>query len=372
MGSFCANIRQSDRAVCPATRQRNILAAAAFGVSGFISQLGGDAPAVFGLAGVPENALGQPDVALDLGAYCAMMELAAAETRHDNFGLWFGQQFQPHALGLIGDIALVSPTLGAAVENLASLFPFHQQATETRLTAHGDLLSLEYRILDGHILRRRQDAELTMGMFANVFRACLGAGWVPEEVHFEHPRPLMGEEHQKAFAAPVHFAQRTNAVVFHARDLGRRMPGGDLARLTELRARLIALTGGTGVTPFLDRVRAEIRSRLPEGAPHVEAVAAGLGVARWTLQRRLADEGFSFSALVDQVRRDLALHYVRQPHIPFSDLAFFLGYSELSAFTRAFGRWFGVSPTRLRQASQGGEAGGSLGRPASPDPSFPV
>jgi AraC-like DNA-binding protein len=339
---------------CPENRQRNILAAAASGVAGFIGSHGGQADTVFCRAGLSDVCLDNPVLALDLGAYCAMMELAADETRHDNFGLWFGQQFQPRDLGLIGEIALASPTLGAAVDNLAALFPFHQQATETRFTHEGDLLRLEYRILDGRILERRQDAELTMGMFANVFRTCLGTDWAPEEVQFEHPQPLEWREHQSAFDAPVHFAQRTNCLVFRDRDLGRRMPGGNLALLTSLRAQLITLAGGTGITPFLDRVRAEIRSRLPDGAAHIEDVADGIGLARWTLQRRLAEYGIAFSDLVDQVRRDLAEHYVRRAHIPLSDLAFFLGYSELSALTRAFTRWFGVSPTRAREMWGGG------------------
>ncbi|PKU22065.1 AraC family transcriptional regulator [Telmatospirillum siberiense] len=335
----------------PRFEQRNVLAAAASGVSDFISGRGGDAGKVFEQAGVNERCLGDPFLALDLSDYCAMMETAAAETGDDNFGLWFGQQFQPRSLGLIGEIALAAPTLGAALDNLASLFPYHQQATETRFTQDADgLLHLEYRILDGRILERRQDAELTMGMFANVFRSSLGPGWTPEEVHFEHPRPFAWHDHRDAFDAPVYFGQRTNGLVFRNRHLDRRMPKGDLARLTDLRAQLVALAGSTGAPPFLERVRAEIRSRLPEGPPHIEVVAGSMGLARWTLQRRLADQGISFSQLVEEVRRALAAHYVRQPHIPLSDLASQLGYAELSVFSRAFARWFGCAPSRVRTA----------------------
>ena len=219
----------------PAPGQRNVLAAAASGITDFIAACGGDAGRVLSQAGVPEDCLGNPVLPLDLGNYCAMMELAARDTGNDNFGLWYGQQFRPQALGLIGEIALSAPTLGAALDNLARLFPFHQQATETRLTHDGDLWRLEYRILDSRIAARRQDAELTMGMFANVFRTCLGTAWAPEEVQFEHLRPGTAQDHSRAFGAPVHFGQRTNCLVVRDRDFERRMPGGDLARLTRLR-----------------------------------------------------------------------------------------------------------------------------------------
>ncbi len=328
--------------------QHNILAAAASGVADFITQQGGHPDDVFSRVGVEEKALGQPTLALDLHAYVAMMEVAARDTGNDNFGLLFGRQFQPGMLGLIGSIALAAPTLGAALDHLARLFPFHQQATETRFVREGGLLRLEYRILDGRIVERRQDAELTMGMFANVVRACLGPSWMPEEVQFEHPKPEGWRQHESLFDAPAHFGQRTNALILRDRDLDRRMPGGDMARLTALCGTLVGIAGDTGTPALLDRVKAEVRARLPDGCPPIEDIADALGLARWTLQRRLTDEGLSFSDVIDRVRRDLAAVYIRQHHVPIADIGFLLGYSEVSAFSRAFRRWFGVSPLGMR------------------------
>lgn len=350
MATARAKFEHRTAASCLNSGRRNILAAAANGVRGFIASQGGQPDDVFIRVGVDERQLTDPKLALDLGAYVGMMEEAASETRNDNFGLWYGQQFQPAMLGLIGEIALASPTLGAAVANLAELFPYHQQATETRLSRDGDLLRLEYRILDGCILERRQDAELTMGMFANVFRYCLGADWAPEEVHCEHPKPEGWREHERAFGAPVHFGQRGNAVVFRNKDLHRAMPQGDLGRLTRLRDELVRVAGGTGAVGFLDRVKGEVRSRLPDGAPTVEQVAEALGLARWTLQRRLTAHGLSYSDVIDQVRRDLAVLHLRHRHVAVADIGFLLGYSEVSAFSRAFSRWFGQSPQAYRTA----------------------
>jgi AraC-like DNA-binding protein len=330
-------------------RSGNILAAAADGVESFIDRHGGNAKRVLALSGVAETALEDPKLSLNLASYVGMMEQAARETRNDNFGLWFGQQFQPCRLGLIGNIALASPTLGAALDNLSRLFAFHQQQTETRITWENNLLRLEYRVLDGCILERRQDSELTMGMFANIFRHCLGDKWAPEQVHFEHVRPEAPRDHERAFNAPVHFGQRTNALVFRDQHLNRRMPAGDLARLTRLQDELIRLAGTTGEVPFIGRVRAEIRSALSDGYPHVECIADALQMPRWTFQRRLADHGYTFSQVVEIHRRDIAMLYVRQPHIPIVDIAYMLGYSELSAFSRAFARWFGIPPQSARQ-----------------------
>ncbi|MGH8444216.1 MAG: AraC-like transcriptional regulator QhpR [Solimonas sp.] len=341
-------VRTIDRPLASAPGPRHVLAAAACGVTRFIAAEGGDAGRVLEGAGLAAERMADPLLPLDLGAYCTMMELAAADTGDLNFGLRFGQQFEPEQLGLIGRIALTAPTLGAALQSFAGLFPFHQQVTETRFAGDGAQLRLEYRILDGRIVERRQDAELTMGMFANVLRRCLGADWAPDEVQFEHPQPDDAREHRAAFGAPARFGQRSNALLFRCRELQRPMPQRDAAAFVALREELLQVAGGTGELAFIDRVRGEVRSRLSSGYPHVDDIAAALGLARWTLQRRLAEHGCRYAELVDDLRRALAVRYLGERHLPVGDIAALLGYSEISAFTRAFVRWFGAAPSRLR------------------------
>ena len=328
--------------------QRHVLAAAATGFRDFIGRNGGNAEQIFSSVGVEEQELDNLNLALDLGAYVSMMELAAAQTGNENFGLWYGQQFQPEMLGLIGGVAIASPTLEVALTNLAKLFPYHQQATEVRFISDGRLMQLQYRILDGGIVERRQDAELTLGMFINVFRHCLGSQWAPEEIHCEHPKPDGWRDHEAAFAAPVYFGQRTNAIVFRSDVLQHRMRNGNVHRLTQLCGKLVQVGAGTAVVSLLDQVKGEIRSRLPDGPPYIETIADALVIPRWTLQRRLADYGLSFSDIVDLVRRELAERYIRQSTVTIAEVADILGYSELSAFSRAFRRWFELSPQQFR------------------------
>ncbi|KJV10868.1 AraC family transcriptional regulator [Elstera litoralis] len=334
----------------------NVLAAAASGVVEFIENQGGNAESVLHRAGIDVSWLTDPTLPLDLAAYVQMMEESAAQTGNGNFGLWYGQQFLPQNLGLIGGVTLAAPTLLSALEALAGLFPYHQQVTHTAFREAGGMVALEYRILDGAILARRQDAELTMGMFVNVLRAVFGPAWSPEEVHFEHPRPEQTQEHARAFQAPLHWGQRTNALIFKRPADDIAMPGADVKQMDRLRRQLLhAAHGSAGEVPLIRRVQAEIRSRLVDGTPYIEDVAEALNIRRWTLQRALADEGVSFSDMVERVRHQLARLYVQQTHVPIADIAFLLGYSEISAFSRAFTRWFDHSPRQFRaQAPRGG------------------
>lgn len=344
-------MRQVDRLAGPAVPPkggRNVLAAAASGIRDQVVRDGGDPDEVLSLAGIDRTSLDDGKNAVDLGAYVSMMEIASRHTRNDNFGLHYGQGFTPDMLGLIGAIVLASPDLGIALARMVDLFPYHQQATDTRLVRDGQLLRLEYRILDGRIIDRRQDAELTLGMFTNMFRSCLGKSWAPEQIFCEHPRPLEWRDHERAFNAPVHFSQRTNAIVFWAGDLAAPMPHADLRRLAALQEELIVVAGGTGQIDIGSRVKSEIRSCLADGSVTIEQISDSIRMPRWTLQRRLAKLGLTFSDAVELVRREMAERYLRQTSIPITEIAFLLGYSELSAFSRACSRWYDASPQSCR------------------------
>jgi AraC-like DNA-binding protein len=328
----------------------SVLASAATGIVDFIDRQSGDVDRIFGHAGISPEMAGSPTLQLSLGSYCRLFEESARETRNDNFGLWFGNSFDPRDLGLWGYAALSAPTLGCALETLVDLFPLHQQSSFMALgkTPEG-LVKLEYRIEAPQIIERRQDAELSLGMFFNLMREALGKNWSPEEVHFEHPKPEAWREHERAFAAQAFFSQPTNAIVFRPQVLDFAMPGADPRLMSAMRLCLQQLSERRDVRfTVTDRVRTAVRAHLPEGFPPVEAIAAELRMPLSAIQRELHYDGLSYSTLVETTRRDLALSYVRQRQLPFSEIAFLVGYSELSAFSRAVRRWTGLSPRALR------------------------
>ena len=327
---------------------RKILAGAATGIGSFIATHGGEPEKIFEITGLDPSAIKDTRASLDLATYVAMLENAARETGQDNFGLLYGRGYRPEMLGLIGEIILAAPTLGSALEHLALWFPWHQQATETRFIPWGDRWLLTYRILDGSVIDRRQDAELTMGMFVNIFRTCLGARWTPDIVLFEHPRPGYWKQHESVFDAETHWSQPHNAIIFKNRKLDAAMPQADRLALAVRTQELLQLTGSSGAPLFINRVKGEIRRLLATGSIGVEDVSEAMGMHRWTLQRRLAEEGTSFSALLEKTRRGLARSYIAQRQLPLTEIAYMLGYSENSAFTRAFSKWHGASPSKVR------------------------
>ncbi|OYT78729.1 MAG: AraC family transcriptional regulator [Pseudomonas sp. PGPPP4] len=333
------------------SRNLGVLSAAASGLDAVITSHGGDVDRIFGTAGIDPEQLQHPTLSLGLGNYCRVLEEAAAQSGCDNFGLHYGGQFKPQMLGLLGYVGLCSPTAEAALQNFAAAFPFHQHSTLIQLVDAGDCWRFDYQVRHGAIVARRQDAELTLGMLLNLLRHVLGPTWAPRAVQFEHPRPEGWHEHRRLFDAPVSFGQPCNAMLVPKADLrGRTMPEHDPLLLLVVQDAIRQLGQRLPQMELLEEVRASVRLALPLGEPSLESIAQRLDLSTSQLQRRLRDQGASFSALVEGVRRDLAQHYLRQ-RLPVTDLAPLLGYSETSAFSRAFRRWFQVSPRQWRGIS---------------------
>lgn len=328
---------------------QGVLSAAASGLDAFITEHGGDLDRVLGRAGVDPEQLVHPTMSLALPNYCQVLEEAARQTGCEHFGLRYGEQFKPQALGLLGYVGLCSPTLEAALANFAAAFPFHQHDTLIQLVDAGDCYRFDYRITHAAIHERRHDAELTMGMAMNLVRHVLGPGWAPRRVLLEHSRWDNGEQHRVVFGADVAFDQPCNALVIPKSDLaGRVMPGSDPVLLMLVRDAIRQLSGLPSNDGLPTQVETEIAAQLPGGEPCLEAVALAVGLAPTTLQRRLRDHQCSFTELVERVRRQLAQRYLREGLTSVTRLAALLGYSETSAFSRAFRRWHGVSPRQWR------------------------
>lgn len=323
----------------------------ATGVIDLINKHHGDPDSILGNASLKPEDLGNPYNELLLSDFCTLFEEAAHQTGNSNFGLYFGQTFQPRHLGALGYAAISSPTLSAALRNMEAYFPAHQgQSSFGLIREDSDVFWLSYRIFDPRIRQRRQDAELSMGIFLNVFRDALGPDWSPLEVRFEHGCPEGSYNHEDVFGSPVLFGRRTNAFAFRRCDLDARMNSRDpyLYSVIEpfLKSRCEIHQNPEN---FATTVRNQVKIHLGDVQPTITEIARVFGVTDQSLQRQLRDNGLTFQEIVTAARKELALHYMEDSNIPLTEIAYCLGYSELSAFSRAFRGWTGMSPQRYRR-----------------------
>ena len=224
-----------------------------------------------------------------------------------------------------------------AVERYA---PAHLKGARFELHRERETAAAVYRIELAAPESRRQHVEAVVVMGMRLLRRLAGRRWRPTEVRFQHRRPRSTVEHERIIGAPLRFQQPANAIVFDAADLQARTPHAHRASLAMIEAEQ---------ETWLDGVRKLVIRALPDGHPPIGMVAQQLSLSVRTLQRRLADHGLVYSKLIEEIRRELALHHLKDRSVDWTDIAFTLGYSELSAFDRAFRRWTGISPGEHRR-----------------------
>jgi AraC-like DNA-binding protein len=175
---------------------------------------------------------------------------------------------------------------------------------------------------------------------------------VPREVHLPYPRPTDVAELARTLGGTLIFERTPGALVFETSDLELPVVGADPTLggyLNDLAEKV--LQAMPRAATFQDRVRRAIWSGLRSGRIDLACVAADLAVSARTAQRRLRDEGTSYAALLDDVRRELAMSMLRGKDVAVYEVAFLLGYAEPSTFHRAFRRWTGTSPREFRRAA---------------------
>ena len=200
----------------------------------------------------------------------------------------------------------------------------------------------------------RLSNEATIASAAAISQQVSTGTFQPLSVYFKHDSPGTSEAHERHFGCPVHFGSGMDALLVSHETLEQPNRLGDesIARFfdTHLEQELSKL----GDEEMLDqRVRIQVSRVLSEGVPKISDIASRLGMSGRTLQRRLSDRGLSFQSLVDEARRQLAERLLRQTHYPLAEVAFLTGFSDQSAFQRAFKRWAGQTPRSFRVAAQG-------------------
>lgn len=216
---------------------------------------------------------------------------------------------------------------------------------------------------EGAFMHLRRSGERRLGMrlsneatIASIFaisqQVCT-AEFRPLAVYFQHPAPETVAHHAAYFRCPVHFGSDRDALLVSRETLQRPNRLGDeqIARFfdTHLDAELARLEDEGALER---RIRIYVSQALSEGVPAVSDVAGHFGMSGRTLQRRLSERGYSYQTLVDESRRQLAERLLGDSDYTLTEVAFMTGFSEQSAFTRAFKRWAGQTPRSYRVQSQ--------------------
>jgi len=329
-----------------------ISVAAATGLPEAIVRAGGSPDAILEPLGLRRSTLSTPHGLIPAATFARALEDAARLTGDDCFGLHFGAQYHPKNVGPLAYVVLNSPTMAAAFDNIARYLRVHNEAAEASFERDDRWAYLALR-LDLPVEHCRQHAEFSLALGLGLIRLMIGSDWAPVEVRFAHMAPPSTDEHSRIFGAPVRFGCRANEFVIDAEMCERHVPAAD-PRLYPIMLRhldriLESMPREDGV---ITAVRKSIVDAMRSGEPTLRRTAERLSVGPRTLQRRLAQCGVDFSQLVTDTRKRFAVQYLGDRRHTITEVAFLLGYSEVSAFNRAFKRWTGATPLDYRAGAQ--------------------
>jgi AraC-like DNA-binding protein len=300
--------------------------------------------------GLNPSLLDDPDNRIPFAQIVALYEHGARLTGDEAFGLHVGERTSVKMFDVVGYAVANSRTLGDALSRASRYHMIWNDGAELSLETDGALSRLAYRYLDLNGAKCRQDCEMTLALIMTFGRHVTGEGWAVREVRFQHSAPQDTSEHERIFRAPQRFEREDSELVFESAMLGLPLIEADptlcamLDRHAEELLMKLPRRGG-----LIDDVRALLRQALNGGDPGLEAISQQLGLSPRTLQRKLKEEQASHQDLLDEMRRDLSVRYLQEPEMAICEVAYLLGFSEPSAFHRAFRRWTGTTPRAYRR-----------------------
>lgn len=277
----------------------------------------------------------------------SLLKRGATQLADPALGLHLGATITPAHLGPLGYVFAASSSLPAAMARY-----LHYQ----RLVH--DVSPVRHYENEGRVVLEWGEDARSMGLLANqcglaallhFARLLTGQRVLPAAVHFVEAAPADTAPYTAFFGCPVRFAQPATCIQFQPGFLGLplRQPDPTLVSLLEAQvARLLA------AMPDKDHLLQDLRRLLSQlllqGEPALEQCADALHLSGRTLRRRLAERGWHYRAVLEDTRHCLARDYLRNPRLSLPEIALLLGYSEQSAFSRAFRRWSGMAPLRWR------------------------
>jgi len=243
-------------------------------------------------------------------------------------------------------------TIGDFVADLAAVFPLHTQGAVASVQPEGDGIWATFELAAGYRRSHRQIVELGLGVLVREIRRH-EPKWQPDFVLFRHASPRDQSLHRRVFGAGITFDADRNAVFLSREILSCRFGSGDKAASNSLSSELAPMRRALA-SPAASETETAVRALLPFGPCDLDAVAHVLRLHPRSLQRRLAAEEASFATILDRVRADLALYYVRDSRLSAAAVAEILQFSGTSALSRAFRRWYGGSLRAARAHSRPG------------------
>jgi len=313
--------------------------------------VGLDARAELERVGLPPSVLQSPDNFIAYQSFVRLLENAAAASARPDFGLLMAKAQSVNLEGPLTLLMRYASTLAHASQ-LAQRYTyiFSPEVRSFVIPDAHDPRRTEITLILSPIRKQScvQATEHVLARVLYIMRWITGGWFRPAFILLPHQPQGSTAQYAQHLDCEVRFGARFAAIGVNTEDLVRPLPQRNALQV-QMAIAYIEQNFGGGSTLITHRVRIQLRQSLAEGRVTLADVAATMDMHPKTLQRRMAADGHRFDAMLEDVRKDLFLELVTQPAPPpLAHTAQLLGYSEQAALSRSCKRWFGCSPSALR------------------------
>jgi AraC-like DNA-binding protein len=281
----------------------------------------------------------------------ALMGAASRHIPDPAFGLQAARCWHPSNLGVLGHAWLSSSSLRTGLQRLQRYFRVVGERATTEIEETRQGIKVRFWAGRGDPAQVAVAAimvDVAMSILLDMCRMNAGAALRPIAVTLRRAPPDSVDVYERFFGCAVRFRAPENSFVLATADADRPLPSSN-KQLAAVFDRLLAEElARLDKSDVVARCRATVLEHLASGEASAEETAKLLHMSPRTLQRKLAEAETTYLALVDDTRRDLALRYIEDARRSITDITFSLGFSQPSAFTRAFRRWTGLTPSEYR------------------------
>lgn len=301
--------------------------------------------------GVQLNNIADLNAMINIDQQLAIYNNALRVSGSAELGLLHGQRMMPSHLGVVGYAVQTSANLGQALRTLVNYGPLSGSLMDFEIKITNNLYTITAHNISARGPCRQYIIEEHFVTIDRILKIISGGKFSPTRISFDYPCPPCVSLYKSIFKCPVDFDKPANVYEFDIDMLDLAVILSDSVAAKACQKRCEEIVGHFGkFVSSIDIVR-QLILKLPSHARHLNAVAEELNISPRSLRRKLAEEGTTFQSVLNEVRLELALEYLKDPSLHSEEIGLLLGFSDGAGFRHAFKKWTGQSPSSFRMAN---------------------
>lgn len=341
--SWINTLLQDGRAVAPDTMSASLLVRI---VRAAVAE-GGDRRAMLAAVGIDEARLRNPLSRLSSQIVLRFFKMLEQHFKDPSVHLRIGEKASMQNFSDLGYATRLEANLASVIEANIGIQLLRQNMFRTSFDPAGKPPYLLWECHPDYINTYAAFIEFSVATYARLSRQILGEPPLLRAVHFQHKPRFDVAKYEAAFGCPVQFSMPQTRMEIAARQVFRPSPFADAALFDAASERYQQPANWMAEGKMhLAYSYFYLSNEIDKSPPTLDRMAKSFGMSERTLRRKLVEEGFAFRELLDLVRQDLSALYFMEDKRPLGEIALLLGYSDLSAFTRSYKRWYGKPPSK--------------------------